>query len=87
MGSLWLSAYFYPWELLVASEKYIGEGRWGMAATVDTCSVCRSISDLQGSSESITEEKSQEKLPAGLNLMPRIRSHLKNLSRNWEKVQ
>ncbi len=31
--------------------------------------------------------KKPGKLPAGLNLMPRIRSHLRNLSRNWEKAQ
>ena len=42
-----------------ASEKYIGEGRWEWQQQ-RFCSVCYFISDFQGSSESITEEKSQE---------------------------
>ncbi len=42
-----------------ASEKYIGEGRWGNGSNRDPALSVIFISDFQGSSESITEEKSQ----------------------------
>ena len=69
-----------------AAEKYIGEGRWGMAATEILLCLLFYIR-LSGKFRKHYGRKKPGKLPAGLNLMPRIRSHLRNLCRNWEKVQ
>ena len=64
-----------------ASEKYIREGRWGMAAT----EIILGLLFLYPTFREI--QKTLKKSPAGLNPMLRIPSHLKSLSRNWEKVQ
>ena len=69
-----------------ASEKYIGEGRWGMAATEILLCLLFLYPTFREIQKAV-RKKMPGKLPAGLNLMPRIRSHLKNLSRSWEKVQ
>ena len=42
-----------------AAEKYIGEGRWGMAATEIILGLLFFVSHLPGNPESIEEEKSQ----------------------------
>ena len=42
-----------------ASEKYIGEGRWGMAATEILLCLLFLISDFPGNPESIEDEKGQ----------------------------
>ena len=85
MGSLWL---FYTFSLgaIGASEKYIGEGRWGMAATEIILGLLFLYPTFREIQKALKKKK-LEKLPAGLNPMPRIPSHLKSLSRNWEKVQ
>ena len=69
-----------------ASEKYIGEGRWGMAATEIILGLLFLYPTFREIQKALKKKK-LEKLPAGLNPMPRILSHLKSLSRNWEKVQ
>lgn len=69
-----------------ASEKYIGEGRWGMAATEILLCLLFLYPTFRKFRKHYGRKK-PGKLPAGLNLMPRIRSHLRNLSRNWEKAQ
>lgn len=69
-----------------ASEKYIGEGRWGMAATEILLCLLFLYPTFREVQKALRKKK-PGKLPAGLNLMPRIRSHLRNLSRNWEKAQ
>ena len=85
VGSLWL-LHALSLGAIGASEKYIGEGRWGMAATEILLCLLFYIR-LSGKFRKHYGRKKPGKLPAGLNLMPRIRSHLRNLSRNWEKAQ
>lgn len=69
-----------------ASEKYIGEGRWGMAVTEIILGLLFLYPTFREIQKALKKKK-PEKSPAGLNPMPRIPSHLKSLSRNWEKVQ
>ena len=68
-----------------ASEKYIGEGRWGMAATEIILGLLFLYPTFREIQKAV-RKKMPGKLPAGLNLMPRARSHLRSLRPRWEKM-
>ena len=86
MGSLWLFYTFFPWELLAhrRSISVKGAGEWQQQRSyLELLFLYPTFREIQKA----LRRKKPEKSPAGLNPMPRIPSHLKSLSRNWEKVQ
>ena len=67
-----------------ASEKYIGERRLQQQRYYWDCCFCILLS---GKFRKYERRNKPVKLPVGLNLMLRVRSHLKSMRRRWEKVQ
>ena len=67
-----------------ASEKYIGEGRWGMAATEIILGLLFLYPTFREIQKTLKKKKARE--IACLNLMPRVRSHLRSLRLRWEKM-
>ncbi|MFR6580739.1 MAG: hypothetical protein ACLURP_00855 [Ruminococcus sp.] len=62
-----------------ASEKYIGEGRWGMAATEIILGLLFLYPTFREIQKALKKEKSQRNSLSGLNLMPRAQLSFEKL--------